>query len=163
MLIWIKTFWTAWTSCLQQCLALKMDPSWTWSLAVLWWTHFRYEPPVEFTSFYALLFFTRVFDLGTKRQWKMPLPKTPIQKILTPTPKLQVPNPEHINQWYFIHWRFVRAIQTGYPGVWPDKTDTSLFIIRGKRLTFHSPFYLWYLFGSMNSYISQKCNNYDFL
>ena len=32
----------------------------------------------------------------------MPLPKARTQKIVTPTPK-----PQPINQWRFIHWRFV--------------------------------------------------------
>ena len=39
-----------------------------------------------------------VRDLGTKRQWQKPQP----------------PDPELINQWHFINWRFVRGIQTGY-------------------------------------------------
>ena len=41
---------------------------------------------------------------------KMPMPKTPFQKMLTPTQ-----NPKHINQWQLIHWRFVCGIQTGDP------------------------------------------------
>ena len=39
----------------------------------------------------------------------MPTPKTPIQKILYPTPNLK-----HKNQWHFTHWRFVHGIMIGY-------------------------------------------------
>ena len=52
---------------------------------------------------------------GQNANDKMPLPKTPVQQMLAPTPKPQPPDPKHINQWHFIHWRFVRGIQTGYP------------------------------------------------
>mgnify|MGYP001796560469 CR=1 FL=1 len=52
---------------------------------------------------------------GQNANGKTQLPKTPIQKMLAPIPKPRPPNPKDINQWHFIHSRFVRGIQTGHP------------------------------------------------
>ena len=60
---------------------------------------------------------------------KMPLSKTPKQKMLpqppntnisgisympTPNPKRQHLKPQYKNQWHFIYWHFVHGIMTGY-------------------------------------------------
>ena len=42
---------------------------------------------------------------GQNANDEMPTPKTPIQKLLYPTPNLK-----YKNQWHFTHWRFVRGI-----------------------------------------------------
>ena len=55
---------------------------------------------------------------GQNANEKMQTPQTPIQKNALPNPK--TPITRHTNQWYFIHWRFVRDIMTGYlTGLFP--------------------------------------------
>ena len=46
--------------------------------------------------------------------------KTPMTKCHCPKPQYKncsppTPTPKHINQWHFMHWLFVRGIQTRYP------------------------------------------------
>ena len=56
-------------------------------------------------------------DLGTKRKRQNTNVQNPNTKNAPSSPKAPTPEPQtQKSVWHFIHWRFVRGIQSGYRG-----------------------------------------------
>ena len=93
--------------------------------------------------------FSQLSDLRTKCQWQDAIAQNPNTKNARH-------NPKHINQWYFIHWRFVHGIQTRYPIVGGGQLTDSK---KRSKLTRHHSQTIYACVESRKP----SLNNYSFL